>query len=235
MNQPDENEILAEKYLRSLAIGDVSYEPNGNQTPDFSIGNQIAAEVRFLTSLTINIHGITGHQKILYDIVKEANKDYYGKHCFICLSMTRPYPEKSVYKQALRSFLTNIDSTRNNEWTDICSNTQISITFFEPSSDCPRIIVGITTDHSQSGFTCSMICEAIKHSISDKNSKTIHRPKHNYKEWWLILVNKIGGGTPLPDEYPHYDRAIRESCNGQWNRVIILDGMTGSVFYDCLL
>ena len=44
----DDSERLADQYLRSLCLGGVVYEPDGNVPPDFCIGGKIAVEVRRL-------------------------------------------------------------------------------------------------------------------------------------------------------------------------------------------
>ena len=41
-------EIIAEKYFKSLGYNNIKFEPNGNRTPDFAINDQIAVEVRRL-------------------------------------------------------------------------------------------------------------------------------------------------------------------------------------------
>ncbi|GAA0763731.1 hypothetical protein [Psychroflexus lacisalsi] len=42
----EEKNVLA--YLKSIEYTDFIYEPSGNRTPDFSIDNDIAVEVRRL-------------------------------------------------------------------------------------------------------------------------------------------------------------------------------------------
>lgn len=44
----DKSEELAERYLTSLDLGEVVYEPDGNVPPDFAIAGTIAVEVRRL-------------------------------------------------------------------------------------------------------------------------------------------------------------------------------------------
>lgn len=44
----DDTERLAEQYLRSLNLGGVVYEPDGNVPPDFLVDARIAVEVRRL-------------------------------------------------------------------------------------------------------------------------------------------------------------------------------------------
>ena len=50
----DNSERLAEQYLRSLELGNVCYEPDGNIPPDFVVDGRIAVEVRRLNQYVSN-------------------------------------------------------------------------------------------------------------------------------------------------------------------------------------
>lgn len=45
----NKDERIAERYLKSLNIGEVAYEPDGKIPPDFLVNGCIAVEVRRLS------------------------------------------------------------------------------------------------------------------------------------------------------------------------------------------
>ena len=47
-------ESAAQKYLKSLDLGKVNFEPDGNIPPDFTINNHIGIEVRQLNQHFFN-------------------------------------------------------------------------------------------------------------------------------------------------------------------------------------
>ncbi|MFY8019619.1 MAG: hypothetical protein ACOVP1_00425 [Bacteroidia bacterium] len=55
-NQMKQEESIAISFLSSFCEDEIIYEPNGNRTPDFTIGKKIAVEVRRL-SQTISVNG----------------------------------------------------------------------------------------------------------------------------------------------------------------------------------
>src|SRR5215471_10027052 len=52
----NKDESIAETFLKSLGLGTVTYEPDGNIPPDFLLDNRIAVEVRRLNE-NLNVGG----------------------------------------------------------------------------------------------------------------------------------------------------------------------------------
>ena len=50
------DESIAETFLKSLGLGTVTYEPDGNISPDFLLDSRIAIEVRRLNE-NVNVGG----------------------------------------------------------------------------------------------------------------------------------------------------------------------------------
>ncbi len=66
-------EKITENYLKSLDYRDVVFEPDGNISPDFSIDDRIAAEVRRLNQHFFTEDGKIGTTPIIIDRIESLD------------------------------------------------------------------------------------------------------------------------------------------------------------------
>ena len=66
----DETVLLADRDLRSLELGPVVYEPDGNVPPDFAIDGSIAVEVRRLNQNYEEPDGAEGLEELRIPLLR---------------------------------------------------------------------------------------------------------------------------------------------------------------------
>jgi len=198
-------ELIAKNYLLSIGYveNEIKYEPLGrNTTPDFSIKDKIAVEVRRLNK-NININGKSEPEPIenlnfkilpnIYKILNDFPNDNYHHSAYVCITYSRPLDtSEELYNQIKSVLISHREFIDEEKIYSINDNFKIKI--FPASIKYDKLyILGFQNDLNTSGFTVYDMYENIKLVISKKEKKII---KHydKFEEWWLILIDDIGWG-----------------------------------------
>jgi len=218
-------EELAQRYLVSLRLGQVIYEPEPNLPPDFLIDGTVAVEVRRLNQNEITESGdrrgleethipfTMRFKKLLSSLGPPRN----GMSWFVTYRIQRPLTPweglRPMVKECLLTFLENPLA----EPIQVDDNLEIG--FYTASNPHPTaFVLGGGSDGDSGG---SVVHEMLKNLRLCVAEKTLRIAPHRYKysTWWLLLVDYIGHGLGEYDQQmliEHWD------VEHDWDKIIIV-------------
>lgn len=214
-------EKRAEEYLKSLNLGEVTFEPHGNVAPDFEIASTIAVEVRRLNQNYENggkIRGLEEDQipliakiKKLLDRFKEPHKDVEENSWFLHLAIRhRPLDPWQMLSSRLTEFLEFFYlSDRSQTSYRLSPNLEVSlIPASKPLQTFYRL--GGFSDYDAGGWLISELIRNIALCIEDKSH--VLDSLGGYRERWLLLIDHVG--------YGHHEEFSIDRHG--WDKVILL-------------
>lgn len=221
-------EKIAEIYLKSLDIGEIRFEPDGNITPDFSINNYLGVEARRLNQHFFKEERPVGLEQLEFplwdmfiDVLRSFDKDFQGESYWISINFQRPLEIsmkelKTQMKETLSFFL----KTRPNLPCELQVNEQVNYYIFQSEPEENEVFreAGIS-DTDSGGFIISTYTENINHCIGEKSTK-ISNVFSRYKEWWLLLVNTMAWGMS-EKERNEIKKHITQL--GRFDKVLLID------------
>lgn len=220
-------ELLADTYLRSLALGTPVYQPDGNIPPDFSINGQIAIEVRRLNENCVSNNKTEGLERVdipLYIQMRRLLKSYgparSGRSVVVSYKFRRPIARwktlESLIKRHLQPFETE-DPPHRMQF-DVHESLSLDIApLSSPMID--RFYLAVTSDQDSGGMLLDLLRRNLVLVIQEKTGK-VAPYRQKYSEWWLVLVDYIGFG--LDDFERELFRQYPRIPHG-WDRVVLID------------
>lgn len=230
MKKMNEEEQLAEKYLRNLNIGNVIFEPDGNNPPDFSVGKNIGVEVRRLNQNYKNSNGSTKGleelaiplQQRFERLLLEMGPSMNGESWFVGMDFRRPIGSLNSLEKKIKNELTLFMNLplRSNKIIKISANFKID--FIRASKDYGNFFIcGASSDDDSGGWVMGELEKNLRLCILEKERKTAEY-RNKYQDWWLILVDHIAYGIDIEDRVK-----IRHSLNDgildSFNKIILID------------
>ena len=189
-------EKIAEDYFKSLGYENIIFEPKGNRTPDFSIGDNIAIEVRRLNQFNNGkpiekvSHSLL--PKFINQIESFGNKKH-AKSAFVGIRYSRPINYNKIIKEKIKAILEFHSSIMESKGEyHINDNLNLSIIPSTEKLDS-QFHFGISVDFDQGGFVLGNIYNSLKLIIPEKINK-IEKYKSEYQTWWLALIDYVGNG-----------------------------------------
>ena len=168
------DESIAETFLKSLGLGMVTYEPDGNIPPDFLLDNRIAVEVRRLNE-NVNVGGqMRGLESEDISVGKvdlgasppDATK-YYVKY-----GVKRPL---GPYKQIKRDVTDFLEQIRNGSAVSL-SNYFVSGVSIEaipaPHPGKNQFRPAIFVDEDSGGIILELLKDNIEHCAAEKSERS---------------------------------------------------------------
>jgi len=228
-------ESIAEKFLKTISHEVITYEPDGNRTPDFSLGQNIGVEVRRL-SKTITQYGkstvpeelefklIPKIEKLFSSIELKENENGY----FAMISFERPLNPTKVFIKKLSDALSSLND-KNTIINQKLVLENLEISFFESNESLKsRFILGMYSDRDSGGFVLSNISESLTKVIIEKERKI--QPFYNqYESWWLVLIDQIGKGLNKNEASQIENTALK---NSKFEKVFIVSPLPPHIGYD---
>jgi hypothetical protein len=217
------DEQIVEKYLKSLQIGDVLFEPDGNVPPDFSIDHRIAVEVRRLNQhyeANGELRGLEqdaipiqqGLEKLLQDFSDPPRAGTW----FVLFEFRRPIPAWKELKSRIREALSSFLGAPADGMSRLTITDSFWLTLIRSTSVGDRcFLFGGCTDFDAGGWIVSEVVRNASAFMAIKSTKVTQYLK-NYSEWWLILVDYIALGGEQADVLQYLSRP------DPWDRVIVL-------------
>lgn len=216
-------EKMAEKYLMALGYTNLVYEPKGNRTPDFAIGNEIAVEVRRL-----NQH-FNGNplEKLAYSLIPKIEKqlenfgnNQHQQSAFVGIYFSRPLKYTQKIQHKIDEIL-KIQSKTMHLTKEYTVNDHLRIKIFPSQERLPnQFNFGASLDYNQGGFVLHNILESLK-IIIPKKYKIIKPFKSEYRFWWLVLIDFIGYGL---EDYEINDLKKSIDFDLKFDKVLIISG-----------
>lgn len=220
----DSSERLAERYLRSLKLGRVLYEPQPNAPPDFLVDGRIAVEVRRLNQNHVHGDSYQGLEQGAAAVVRWAQTklpDYgpalNGEGWWVFFHFRRPMDWRSIKRglpKAFRAFQARPSPAG--------VTLMITPTFeleIAPASIlvAHQFMFGGYSDRDAGGFVVAEIIRNLKLCIAEKTAK-IAPGRGRYPEWWLVLPDHIGPDLDINERQLVRDHVER----GEWDRIVLL-------------
>ena len=208
MNRADE--MIARDYLESLCLGDLIYEPDGNQTPDFVIGGRIAVEVRRLNRHVDTPTGPRPLEKDEYailalvtNVLRSFGPPREGRSWFLSYEYQRPLPPYRVIERSLIAALEDFLKYPDLPWQSRQLTDHFEISLMRAGNSYDQIfMLGGHMDLNTSGFVIPDLIKNI-HICSAEKMKKISRVKARYSEWWLVLIDRVSFVICEGLRFPH--------------------------------
>lgn len=221
------DESIAETFLKSLGLGMVTYEPDGNIPPDFLLDNHIAVEVRRLNE-NVNVggqmRGLESEDISVGKVIRAVLDDlgasppdatkYYVKY-----GVKRPL---GSYKQIKRDVTDFLEQIRNGSLVSL-SNYFVSGVWIEafpaPHPGKNQFRPAIFVDEDSGGMILELLKDNIEHCAAEKSQKIVkYKPK--YPEWWLVLLDYIDYALDDLDrqQFRDYIKIVHN-----WDRLFLVD------------
>jgi len=221
-------EELAHRYLVSLDLGSVVYEPEPNLPPDFLIDRRIAVEVRRL-----NQNEVTGdgHLKGLEEtwipfnmrfrkFLKSFGPPRTDETWFVTYRIQRPLTRWEELRPVLTRRLTEFLRHPVPRRAEIEIDDSLEISFYPASKAHPTVFVwGAGSDGDSGGFIVSEMLKNLRICVAEK-TRVVAPHRHKYREWWLVFIDFIGRG--LGD----YDREMllkHWDVQYHWDKIILVN------------
>jgi hypothetical protein len=218
-----QEEQLAEKYLISLGLGEVVYEPDGKVPPDFLVDRRIAVEVRRLNQhyeAQGKLRGLEEDSISLRQSLENLLRTFVSPQprttWFVMFSFRRPLPEWKTLKSRIRKTLTGfLNAPTETAWRfPIAESFDMTLIRSTTAHD-ECFLVGGYTDMDAGGWIVSEIVRNASAYIAEKSLK-VSPYLSKYPEWWLIFVDHVALAMEEDDVRQHLSRTK------PWNRIVLL-------------
>lgn len=223
-------EIVAERYLRSIQTGNIRYEPDGNVPPDFSIGNTVAVEVRRLNQNILDKEKAVGLEnfafpiwQVFVEVLKSFDRSSTSSTFFVGLEFQRT-PDASFkdIKHRISSGLSDFLTDQRKVPCEIAVTEDINLSIRDASfTRGVQFKPAGSIDMDWGGSVIEIYVNNLELSIGQK-SKKVEAYLQNYPVWWLILVDYLAADFVERQE----EIAIKDRVNdlGCFDRVLIVHG-----------
>jgi hypothetical protein len=200
-------ERIAEAYLKSLGLGEVVFEPNGNIPSDFSLNGAIAIEVRRLNQHFFRNGEVRGLEEarvplfgLLPSALSEFDSLYDGRSYWVSVRFRRPIGKSTVNKKAIAKTLSAFLKRPFQVPCDLNVTENICFHVFSSQAVEGKVFrFAGGTDRESGGFVLSEFTKNFKHCVEEKIQK-VKEYQDRYSSWWLVLVDHIAHGFEETDK-----------------------------------
>ncbi len=226
----DSSERLAEKYLLSLALGPVVYEPDENIPPDFSVGGRIGVEVRRLNQNYTDASGVSrGLEEVtiplwqrMKSILRSLGPSVVGECWYVGMDYSRPLPNWKYLEARIRSELNAFMRLPIRTRLIIQISPNFELDLFQAGMDHGYFFVmGASGDNDSGGWVMSEVEKNLRFCIAQKEAK-IAPYRERYEEWWLVLADHIDYAMDEEDR-PVFRTEVMPTITHSFNRIVFLD------------
>lgn len=225
----DSSEQLAERYLKSLGLGKVVFEPDGNIPPDFSVAGKIGVEVRRLNQ---NYEHPNGNKEGLEELaiplwhrlkaLLPTIGTYAGESWFVGMSFSRPLPPWQVLKprviDSLQAFAQQTE--RGRAVLRIADNFELDL-LPAPKGLGAFFVLAASSDDDCGGFVMGEVERNLRLCIAEKQLK-IGPHRHKYQEWWLVLSDHIDFSMEREDRLLFLSE-VAPGLQHDFDKIVLLD------------
>lgn len=226
----DDSELLANEFLRSLGLGDVIYEPDGNVPPDFCIGGRIAVEVRRLNQ---NYEFPDGSRQGLEQLaipLWKRFKSYLpslgpslsGECWYVGLDFRRPLEEWKTLRPLVESKLRSFMALPVRAQTSVQVTPNLGLDLIRSGKDHGSFfLLGASSDDDSGGWVMSEVERNLRFCIAEKERK-IKPFRSKYSEWWLVLADHIDYGMEEEDR-PIFRSEVMPRISHSFTKIVLID------------
>lgn len=227
-------EQMAEIYLQDLPIDSVTFEPDGNIPPDFSVGSSTGVEVRRLNQNFFEEDDPKGLEelsiplwRILEKEVSEFDDQFDGKSYWVVMEYGRPSRQSGgETAKSVRASLEDFLKRGGQAPDEFAVNEHLRLKVYPSSPAQGRTFrLGGGIDRDRGGWLLPMYADNVTYCITEKSRK-IAPYENRYDTWWLLLVDFLGWGISSSEELKL--RSMIPSL-GRFDRVILIDNQRGEL------
>lgn len=214
----------------SLLLGTPTFEPLGfKKPPDFGFARQLGVEVRRLNQNHFEGGNASGLEeasipldRTFKKVLESYDSSFDGLTFWVSIIFKRPLPSSKVLSRDMRNALDEYLKESQGTPRRLKVNDEVDFDIRPSQKVVPSRVFrrAITSDADSGGFVVQMYIDNIRHCIGEKKSK-IAPVKHEFKEWWLILVDTMMAWDLEVEEVDEIRSGIRD-CGG-FTQIIILD------------
>lgn len=225
-------ERIAEIYLKSLYMGEVVHEPDGNIPPDFLLDGRIAIEVRRLNQQSFRNGEVQGLEEVrvplfalLPSALSEFDSLYEGCSYWIFVRFRRPIGKSASIKKAITKALSAFLKGPLQLPCDLKVTESIYFHVFSSQAVEGKVFrFAGGTDRESGGFVLSEFTKNVKHCVEEKVQK-VKKYRGRYSSWWLVLVDHIAHGFEETDKD---EVKLMIGHITSWDKVVVLDSLSGN-------
>lgn len=232
---PKGEEIIAEKYLKSLEFKKIEFEPDGNKMPDFLCDSKIAVEVRRLNKnykKGKKTEGLDVVEKKLIDSVKniisEIGSPLKNESWGIDLDFSPPLEHLSKLRSKIKSALIEFSKREERKEGVIFEGENIKVKVVR-SKEVLEKSFDLFCGPCRTGWLAQDWSDNLEYCIEEKTEKLKKAPTFNkYKTWWLVLVDN---DFPLMSNVEKFVKEF-ERDDGVWEKIIIINPESCSKMFE---
>ena len=226
----DDSELLTDQYLRSLDIGEVLYEPDGNVPPDFTVAGRIAVEVRRLNQNYEFPDGSRAGLEQLSIPLWQRFKRYLptlgssqdGECWYVGLDFRRPLEDWRTLRPLIESQLRNfmVEPGRSPTTLQIARNLDLDL-LRSGKDHGSFFVLGASSDDDSGGWVMGEVERNLRLCIAEKERKIApYRSKH--PTWWLVLADHIDYGM-APEDRVVFRSEVMPRIPHNFDKVVLID------------
>ncbi|WP_206085721.1 hypothetical protein [Massilia polaris] len=227
----DQSERIVEKYLQSLELGTIVFEPDGNVPPDFSIGGMIGVEVRRLNQ---NYHlkdsRTEGLEQVAIPLWQRTEKYFPaigksidGESWYVTLIYKRPQIAWKIAEPIIRRELFMFMNAQNRQPITIRINDTLQLKLRRAGKDQGSFfLLGSSLDRDSGGWVLSEVETNLMLCVAEKARK-VSPYRSRYASWWLILVDHIALGVRECEQERFRASLVVNAEFSAWGKVILID------------
>lgn len=226
----DESERLADQYLRSLNIGDVIYEPDGNVPPDFCVGGQVAVEVRRLNqNYQFPDGSMQGLEQLAIPLWKRFNNylpslgpSLNGECWYVGLDFRRPLGEWKALRPLIESNLRAFKGNPVRAEVTLQVTPNLSLDLIRSGKDHGTFyLLGASSDDDSGGWVMGEVERNLRLCIEEKEKK-IAPYRSKYRDWWLVLADHIDYSMDQEDR-PLFRSEVMPRIPHSFSKIVLID------------
>jgi hypothetical protein len=230
-----EEEIVG-RFLEKYRFENITHEPNGNISPDFSINDGIAIEVRKLNYNYIVDGKRVGYAEedipkvmLIRSILKKYDKKYFAESYWVDIEFKRPFADNYNNNKNLNCVLQEfINGSRVLPYVKQIEGLGFLRIYQRKTERREMFRIAITHDDGTAEIVHQIYTGNIEYCIKEKTIK-IEKEYKKFNKWWLILVDNNVDNL----ENDEIEMIINDvTIEKYWERVIILDCNRNEILFE---
>ena len=226
----DDTERLADQYLRSLNLGAVVYEPDGNIPPDFCIDGRIAVEVRRLNQ---NYEYCDGSREGLEQLaiplwkrfksfLPSLGSSLNGECWYVGLDFRRPLEKWKALRPLVESKLRAFMALPERSQMTLQVTPNLSLDLFRSGKDHGSFfLLGASSDDDSGGWVMGELERNLRLCVTEKEQK-IEPFRSRYLDWWLVLADHIDYSMDEEDR-PIFRSEVMPQISHRFSKIVLID------------
>jgi hypothetical protein len=225
------DETLVEKYLKSLNMGPVIYEPDRKVPPDFLVDGHIAVECRRLNKHYLQDRRPRGLEEDSIPLLQSVERLLGefgpaddGQSWFVMLRVKRPISPWQHLRRRLKLALQEVIANPEVSIVDVPIEEGFTVRLAPASpGNNWTFAIGAFADIDQGGWVVADVVSNLTVYVDDK-SKKVRAYRDRYSVWWLIFIDYIGYARDGVDIRRHFQRP------SEWERLVLLSPVDGTAY-----